>query len=269
MAATGDNGPQGIHVRALLKRFGSVQALDGVDLSVEAGEVVALLGPNGAGKSTLLRILGTTVLPDSGTVTVAGVDVVADPVSARRNVGLMIGDERSLYWRISARRNLTFFAALHGIRKRRARVRAEELLGAVGLADAADRAVLGYSSGMRARLSLARALIARPPLLLLDEPTRSLDPVAGVRFRETAVELARGERTGILFATHDLHEAAAVADRVVVLAQGRVVFEDSLADADAADLERSFLTAVNAHRPEPVEKDAAETAEEWMMGASQ
>ena len=270
MAVDSDPGkPSGIAVAALRKRFGRVQALDGVDLSVAAGEIVALLGPNGAGKSTLLRILGTTVLPDAGTVRVAGIDVVTEPVSARRRVGLMIGDERSLYWRISGRRNLTFFAALHGIRRRAARERADDLLSAVGLAEAADRPVLGYSSGMRARLSLARALIARPPLLLLDEPTRSLDPVAGVRFRETAVALARDDGTGILFATHDLHEAAAVADRVVVLAKGRVVFEDRLDETDAARLEQSFLTAVDAHRHSSSDDgNSEEQPEEWMMGAS-
>ena len=181
----------------------------------------------------------------------------------------MIGDERSLYWRLSGRRNLTFFAALHGIRRREAGERADELLGAIGLGDAADRSVLGYSSGMRARLSLARALISSPPLLLLDEPTRSLDPVAAVRFRETAVELARGQGTGILFATHDLHEAAAAADRVVVLSQGKVVFEDRVGTMDAARLEQSFLSAVDAHRPqgESAESDS-EDAEEWLMGAA-
>ena len=158
----------GIRVREIRKRFRKVQALDGVSLHVERGDVVALLGPNGAGKSTLLRILGTTVLPDSGSATVGGHDVVRDAMAARRSMGVMIGDERSHYWRISGRRNLAFFAALVGLPRSEAATRAELLLDAVGLTDAADRPVLGYSSGMRARLSLARALLADPPLLLLD-----------------------------------------------------------------------------------------------------
>jgi ABC-2 type transport system ATP-binding protein len=238
----------GIRVRGIRKRFRNVQALDGVSLEVEPGEVVALLGPNGAGKSTLIRILGTTVLPDSGGATVAGHDVVDDPVAARRSLGLMIGDERSHYWRISARRNLAFFAALAGIPRREAASRTATLLDAVGLRDAADRPVLGYSSGMRARLSLARALLADPPVLLLDEPTRNLDPLAAARFRKSASRLAAGtKRTGVLFATHDLHEAAEMSTRILVLSAGQVVLEEPARGLDAVRLESAFLAAVEAH----------------------
>jgi len=237
----------GIRVRDIRKRFGKVQALDGVSLDVEPGEVVALLGPNGAGKSTLLRILGTTVLPDTGTATVAGHDVVQDPVAARAALGHMIGDERSHYWRISGRRNLAFFAALVRIPRHEVAGRVSLLLEAVGLTDAADRRVLGYSSGMRARLSLARALLADPPLLLLDEPTRNLDPLAASRFRESAMQLAGGRRTGILFATHDLHEAVAISARILVLSAGRIVLEERAEDLDAAQLESAFLDAVQAN----------------------
>jgi ABC-2 type transport system ATP-binding protein len=235
-------------MREVRKRFGNVQALDGVSLAVDPGEVVALLGPNGAGKSTLIKILGTTVLPDSGSVTVAGHDVVRDAMAARRYLGLMIGDERSHYWRITGRRNLAFFAALFGIPRRQAETRAAMLLEAVGLADAADRRVLGYSSGMRARLSLARALLADPPLLLLDEPTRNLDPLAAARFRESASGLAGQRGTGILFATHDLHEAVATSTRIVVLSRGRIVLEEESRHLDAVRLEAAFLTAVESHR---------------------
>jgi ABC-2 type transport system ATP-binding protein len=237
---------EGIRVREIRKRFRDVQALDGVSLDVEPGEVVALLGPNGAGKSTLIRILGTTVIPDSGSVTVAGHDVVRDSVAARRSLGLMIGDERSHYWRISAKRNLAFFAAMVGIPRREAAARAARLLDAVGLTDAADRPVLGYSSGMRARLSLARAMLADPPLLLLDEPTRNLDPLAGTRFRESASRLAGERGDGILFATHDLHEAVAISTRILVLSAGRIVLEEQARDLDAARLESAFLAAVES-----------------------
>jgi ABC-2 type transport system ATP-binding protein len=238
----------GIRVREIRKRFRNVQALDGVSLDVGPGEVVALLGPNGAGKSTLIRILGTTVLPDSGSATVGGHDVVRDPVAARRSLGLMIGDERSHYWRISGRRNLAFFAALVGIPRHQATARATQLLDAVGLTDVADRPVLGYSSGMRSRLSLARALLADPALLLLDEPTRNLDPLAAARFRETAMQLAGERRTGILFATHDLHEAVAISTRILVLAAGRIVLEEPARGLDPGRLESAFLDAVESNR---------------------
>ena len=237
----------GIRIREVRKRFRNVQALDGVTFDVKAGEVVALLGPNGAGKSTLIRILCTTVLPDSGTATVAGHDVVRDPMGSRRSLGVMLGDERSHYWRISGRRNLTFFAALFGLPRSEAEARAALLLKAVRLDDAADRRVMGYSSGMRARLSLARALLADPPLLLLDEPTRNLDPLAAARFRESASQLAEERQTGILFATHDLHEAVAISHRILVLSAGRVVLEEQARELDAVRLESAFFAAVQAH----------------------
>jgi ABC-2 type transport system ATP-binding protein len=245
----------GIRVREIRKRFRNVQALDGISLDVAPGDVVAVLGPNGAGKSTLIRILSTTVIPDSGSATVAGHDVVRDAMAARRSLGVMMGDERSHYWRISGRRNLAFFAALVGLPRRRAAARAELLLDAVGLADAADRPVLGYSSGMRARLALARALLADPPLLLLDEPTRNLDPLAAIRFRESAARLAAERGTGILFATHDLHEAVAISSRILVLGAGRVVLEESARGLDAPRLESAFLAAVESDGDREIPSD--------------
>jgi hypothetical protein len=143
----------GITARDVSKRFRSLQALAGVSFDVAPGEVVALLGPNGAGKSTLLRILGTTILPDSGTIAVAGHDVATDAAGARRSLGVMIGDERAHYWRLSGRRNLMFFAALVGLSRREAGARTRELLEEVHLTEAADRRVGEYSSGMKARLS--------------------------------------------------------------------------------------------------------------------
>lgn len=233
-----------IRCRGLRRTFGAVTALDGVDLDVAAGEVVALLGPNGAGKSTVLRILGTTLLPDAGEASVEGNDVAKDPAAARRDLGVMIGDERSLYWRLSGRRNLTFFAALHGLGRADAEAAAAELLTTVDLTAAADKPVGEYSSGMRARLSLARALIGSPPVLLLDEPTRSLDPIAARTFREQIAGLADERGAAVLLATHDLHEAVDLADRVVVLARGAIVHEGSAAGLDADALERAFVAAV-------------------------
>jgi ABC-2 type transport system ATP-binding protein len=234
-------------VRGLVKGFGPVVALDGLDLDLPRGEIVALLGPNGAGKSTLLRVLGTSVLPDAGSVRILGSDAIADPVGARRAIGLMVGDERALYWRLSGRQNLEFFTALHGMRRPAAVARTGELLAAAGLDSAADRPVSSYSSGMRVRLLMARALATEPPLLLLDEPTRTLDPQAANAFRVMARRLAREHDTGILFATHDLHEAVAVADRIVVISRGRIVLEQDAGATDAAFLEAAFLEAVAEH----------------------
>lgn len=212
----------GIVVQGVTKRFRTVQALAGVDLTVAPGEIVALLGPNGAGKSTLMRVLATTVVPESGSVWVGGKDVLVDPAGARRSLGLALGDERSWYWRLSGRHNLEFFAALYGFRRRAAAERADDVLTSVGLDQAADRRFDGYSTGMRMRLSLARALLPDPPVMLLDEPTRSLDPVGAASFRDQVVELVRSRNVAVLYATHDLHEAAAIAHRVVVLAAGQV-----------------------------------------------
>jgi ABC-2 type transport system ATP-binding protein len=237
-----------------VRRFGPVTALAGIDLGVAEGEILALLGPNGAGKSTLLRILGTLVLPDEGTATVGGVDVETDPAAARRRVGIMIGDERSLYWRISGRRNLRFFALLHGMDRAAADAAAAELLDVVGLTEAADRPVRGYSSGMRARLSLSRALLGSPRVLLLDEPTRHLDPIAASDFRAIATRLAHERGAGILLATHDLHEAVAVADRVVALSHGTIVLDELATRFDADQLESAFVEAVHVRRPEVPEQ---------------
>ncbi len=219
-----DNTPAdagGISVRDVGKTFGAHRALDAVSFDVHAGEIVALLGHNGAGKSTLLRILATTVLPDAGSARVAGRDVRTDPAGVRRCIGVSLSDERSWYWRLTARQNLEFFGALHGLRRRDARARAERLLADVGLAAAADRRFDGFSSGMRARLSLARAMLTEPPVILLDEPTRAIDPVASADFRDRITGLAAGGRA-LLLATHDLYEATTIADRVIVLGDGRI-----------------------------------------------
>jgi ABC-2 type transport system ATP-binding protein len=235
---------EGVHVRGLRKSFGAVTALDAVDFEVGRGEVVALLGENGAGKTTLIRILSTTVLPDSGSASVLGHDVVTGAAKVRSSLGLMLGSERSWYLTLSGRANLGFYAALYGLRRKAASARAAELLAQVGLADAADRPVSGYSAGMRARLALARSLMCRPPVLLLDEPTQSLDPIAAASFRDLVSALAHDEGTAILLATHNLHEAAALATHIVVLARGRVAMTSS--GADAGELEAALLATAAA-----------------------
>jgi ABC-2 type transport system ATP-binding protein len=216
----------GIHVRAVEKRFRGVVALDEATLDVQPGEVVALLGRNGAGKSTLMRILGTTILPDAGAAYLDGHDVAREAPAARRSTGLVLSDERSWYWRLSGRENLEFFAILYGLTRPAARQRTTELLELLGLGPVAERRFDGYSSGMRARLSLARALVASPPVLLLDEPTRALDPVIAAELRGLTVDLAHDDRRAVLWVTHDIHEAATVADRLLFLAAGRIVADE-------------------------------------------
>jgi ABC-2 type transport system ATP-binding protein len=232
-------------LRRVSKRFRTVAALESIDLEVGPGEIVALVGPNGAGKSTLLRILATAILPDSGEVVVAGHDVTRDPVMVRRSIGFLLPDERSWYWRLTGRHNLEFFAALYGFGREAATRRADELLGEFGLRDAADRSFGGYSSGMRLRLSLARALLANPPVLLLDEPTRSIDPIGAEQFRELFRDAAGRRNVAVLFASHDLHEAAEIATRTAILVEGRLsgVVEQG---TDAAGLELRLRKAVHA-----------------------
>ena len=232
-----------ISIRGLTKCFDHVQALNGVDLTVAPGEIVSLLGPNGAGKSTLLRILATTVLPDGGTATVTGFDVVRHPRQVRQSLGIALGDERSWYWRLSGRKNLEFFAMLYGYSRRQAAARAAELLDQLDLTQAADRRFDSYSTGMRMRLSLGRALLPDPPVLLLDEPTRSLDPVAAASFRERVASLARDRAKSILLTTHDLHEAAGLAHRIAVLVRGRIVGATNT-PVSTVTLEEMVLTAV-------------------------
>jgi ABC-2 type transport system ATP-binding protein len=233
---------QGIQVRGVVKRYGDVLALDEVDMDVTPGTVVALLGPNGAGKSTLVRILATTVLPDKGSVSIMGHDVTTEAQKARDCLGLMLGNERSWYWRLNGRRNLEFFAAMYGMSRAAATTRTDGLLRDVGLAEAADRRVGEYSSGMRARLALARALLREPPVLVLDEPTQNLDPVAAAKFRDIVLRLAEDRGSSVLLTTHNLHEAAALANEVVMLAVGRVV-STKRSRTSAADLEATMLTA--------------------------
>jgi ABC-type multidrug transport system ATPase subunit len=228
------SGP-GIRTVGLVKRFGSRPVLDGVDVVVPAGTVTALLGPNGAGKTTFVRVLSTLVSPDGGHAEIAGCDVVRDPLGARRALGLVVGDERSLYWRLDAAENLRFYAALAGVPRATEGDRIATVLEDVGL-DARDRTRVGrYSAGMRGRLCLARALLGEPRVLLLDEATRSIDPVGSRSIGGMIRRLAAERDVAVLMATHDLHEAASIADQVVVLDAGRVIA--ALRGASADDLD--------------------------------
>jgi len=200
------------------------EALDGVSIEVRTGELFGLLGPNGAGKTTLLKVLSTLVLPDEGTVTIDGHDVRHSPAAVREVLTPVIADERSLDWRLTAAQNLELYAALYRLPSAQRDARIATLLRRVGLVDAGDRLVGAFSSGMKQRLLIARALLSDPRVLILDEPTRSLDPVSARDLRDL-IRTALVERDGcaVLLATHNAEEAFGLCDRLAVLHRGRVI----------------------------------------------
>ncbi|HET7565612.1 MAG TPA: ABC transporter ATP-binding protein [Gemmatimonadaceae bacterium] len=201
-----------------------VPVLQHVTIDVAEGEFFGLLGPNGAGKTTLFKTLATLILPDEGSVTIAGHDVVHEAAAVRRVLAPVIADERSLYWRLSARANLALFAALQGLTESEADGRVGELLEVVGLTDARDKMVGQFSSGMKQRLLIARALLPHPTVLLLDEPTRSLDPLSARALRRfLREEIAGRQGCTVLLATHSAEEALELCDRVAVLDHGRLL----------------------------------------------
>ena len=213
-----------ITVSDLRKRYGDVQALDGVTFDVRDGEVFGLLGPNGAGKSTTVRVLTTLTKPDSGQGLVAGHDVVRHPNRARNAIGYVPQDS-GIDRQATGRENLMLQGRIYGMRGSALRARVSELLELVGLADAADRVVRGYSGGMKRRLDIALGLVHRPKVLFLDEPTTGLDPEARVAMWVEVDRLARQESLTILLTTHYLEEADQLADRLAIVSRGRVVVE--------------------------------------------
>jgi ABC-2 type transport system ATP-binding protein len=208
----------------LRKRYGEIEALDGVSFAVREGEVFALLGPNGAGKSTTVRVLTTLSKPDSGNATVAGHDVVAHPNRARTAIGYVPQDS-GIDREATGRENLMLQGRIYGMRGAELARRVDDLLTLVGLADAADRIVRGYSGGMKRRLDIALGLVHRPSVLFLDEPTTGLDPEARVAMWEEVQRLAAQESLTILLTTHYLEEADQLADRLAIVSRGRIVVE--------------------------------------------
>lgn len=224
----------------------SLPALQNVSFSVREGESVALLGANGAGKSTLLRILSTLLLPTSGQVRVAGYDVVHSPRDVRRNLGFHAGSDLGFYSRLTGRENLIFFGRLNRLTAATARDRIAEFSTRFELSESLERQVRTLSSGTIQRLSLARALLHSPRVLLLDEPTRSLDAIASASFRQfLKTELLRRGSTTLLFASHSLAEIELLADRVAVLGRGNLLALDPPASlkqkTSAATLEEAFF----------------------------
>ncbi|MEA2298241.1 MAG: type transport system ATP-binding protein [Solirubrobacteraceae bacterium] len=210
-----------ISVEGLFKSFGEVRALAGIDLDVASGTVLGLLGPNGAGKTTVVRVLTTLLRPDAGTARVIGLDVVDDAVRLREQIGLA-GQYAAVDENLTGLENLVMVGRLYGETRARARARGWELLDRFDLVDAAKRPTKTYSGGMRRRLDLAAALVARPPVLFLDEPTTGLDPRSRLRLWHTIEELV-GEGTTVLLTTQYLDEADRLADTIAVIDHGRVI----------------------------------------------
>ncbi len=246
---------QGVEIRGLTKRYprstdlfhllksprgrGYITALDGIDLSISRGGIYGLLGRNGAGKTTLLKILAGLVLPNEGKIFIDGEDVTGAPQRIRSKVGLIVSDERSFYWRLTARENLRFFATLQRLTPKESRKRIDECLENVGLRKNSEQVFKSYSTGMRQRLAIARGLLINPPILLLDEPTRSLDPGSAARVRELVRELSReNAQRIIIYTTNNLYEAEEMCESVTVLSNGKISAMRDLKDGLGESLVR-------------------------------
>jgi ABC-2 type transport system ATP-binding protein len=228
--------------RGVRRRFGAEEALKGVDLEVRGGQIHALLGPNGAGKTTLVRILSGLAVASAGEVTFHSRDGTETPAGwdARTLVGVVPSGDRTFYLRLSGLQNLVFFGRLHGLPRRRARQLATAALGDVGLAHAADRRVGEYSHGMTKRLGVARALLAAPPVLLVDEATHDLDPDGGRLMRQLVRRIA-DQGTAVVWATQRLDEIRGFADAVTLLKAGQVRFHGSVDQLIAAAERQGYV----------------------------
>jgi ABC-2 type transport system ATP-binding protein len=201
-------------------------AVDGVDLKIPRGEVFGLLGPNGAGKTTTIRMLCTLLEPTSGTARVNGFDVVRQASLVRQNLGTVLAGDRSIYWKLTGRENLEYFAALYHIPPDIAKKRIQELLERMELTARANELVEKYSTGMKQRIAVSKALLARPPILLLDEPTLGLDPQAARNIRDLVNELKKEGHT-IVLTTHYMEEADQLSDRIGIIDQGKIIALDT------------------------------------------
>jgi sodium transport system ATP-binding protein len=235
-----------IAVENLAKAFGrrgEVRAVDGVSFTAADGEITGLLGPNGAGKTTLLRMLATLMIPDAGSATIEGHDVVRDRYAVRRRIGVL-SDARGLYPRLSGRENIRYYGALHGLSGAALDARVDALVAALGIAGIADRRAQGFSQGERMKVAIARALVHDPQTILLDEPTNGLD-IMSIRALRDLLRRLRAEGKCLLFSSHVMQEVSALCDSIVILGGGRVVATGTaaelLAQSGQGSLEDAFV----------------------------
>ena len=229
-------------------------AMDHVNLKIHNGELFGLLGPNGAGKTTLVKCLSTILIPDEGTAIINGFDIRKQTTLVRASLGMVIGGERTLYWKLTARDNLTYFASLYKMPRKRIKERVDELLEKMNLLDRADERLEDYSTGMRQKVAIARALLHDPPILLLDEPTLGLDPTFSRQIRSQIRELSKKEGKTVLLATHYMEEADELCDRIAIINEGKIVAADTPDRLKAMVKETELVEVICYNPPQDAEK---------------
>ncbi|WP_255169993.1 ABC transporter ATP-binding protein [Natrononativus amylolyticus] len=263
------NGKVALSAENLTKTYGrgaeGVRAVDGIDLEIGRGTAVGLLGPNGAGKTTTIKMLLGTVLPDEGSATVDGVDVIADPRAAYRSVGAMLEGARNVYWRLTVRENLRFFTRLAGRPLDAARI--DELLESVGLVEKADVTVNELSRGMKQKASLACTLARETPIAFLDEPTLGLDVESSLELRRQLRRLVEEESRTVLLSSHDMDVIEDVCDRVVIMNDGRIVADDTVENLIEVFRTQAYRITLNGSLTADLRRQLAETygAENWRL----
>jgi len=231
-------------------------ALDNVSLTVEKGEIMGLLGPNGAGKTTLIKILSTLVAPDSGEGTISGLSIATQSLAIRNTIGVVSTNDRTFYWRLTGRENLDFFATLYNLSGSLKTKRIEQSLQLTDMEDKADSRFMSYSSGQKQRLAIARAMLADPEVLLMDEATTSLDPIAKRKLLNFTKEtLAKQEQKSIVWCTHNLQEAEEICNRVTILHRGKVLYCGKLqemSESKTPNLEQEFGNLIDFFQNSPL-----------------
>lgn len=241
--------------RGLLgKQKNVIEAVKDISFSVNYGELFVMVGPNGAGKTTTMKILTALLLPTSGTVSVLGLDVTKQSRKLKKRIGFVFGGERGLYWRLSGKDNLKYFATLYGIPRRVSKERIADLLDIVGLAERQDSRVEQYSRGMKQRLHIARGLLNDPEVLFLDEPTLGLDPVAAREIRKMIKSIVNDGKT-VFMTTHYMFEADELADRVAVVKKGEIAALEKPKDLKKVVKDLSIISIIGAGIPNTVVED--------------